>query len=75
MDEAPSTEEEPFSRTLVFSSATSWSKVLLRPITFLRWWMEWILHVRRRVQIFFLSGSRTPQCLSKSHSLLEATLL
>lgn len=32
---------------------------------------ELTLHVRRRVQTFFLSGSRTPQCLSKSHSLSE----
>lgn len=31
------------------------------------------LHVKRRVQTFFLSGSRTPQCLSKSHSLSEET--
>lgn len=35
--------------------------------------MELTLHVRRRVQTFFLSGSRTPQCLSKSHSLSEDT--
>ncbi len=27
---------------LIFSSATSWSKFLLLPCTFLRWWMEWI---------------------------------
>lgn len=31
------------------------------------------LHVRRRVHTFFLSGSRTPQCLSKSHFLSEDT--
>lgn len=41
------------------------------------WWswvcLELTLHVRRRVQTFFLSGSRTPQCLSKSHSLSEDT--
>lgn len=32
---------------------------------------ELTLQVRRRVHTFFLSGSRTPQCLSKSHSLSE----
>lgn len=41
-------------------------------------WWSWMcqaltLHVRRRVHTFFLSGSRTPQCLSRSHSLSEDT--
>lgn len=40
--EPPSREWAPFSRTFVLSSATNWSKFLLRPTTFLRWWMEWI---------------------------------
>ena len=29
---------------LVLCSITSWSNGLLRPSTFLRWWMEWIYH-------------------------------
>lgn len=42
VEKPPSKAWAPFSRTFIFSSTTSWSKFLLRPTTFLRWWMEWI---------------------------------